>query len=188
VEERARITEIQDSLIDRYVEQKAVIKEGNRCRAMELELEIEELLREKEKIKHWAARWSAWADDRPPFERSAKLPKARVGRRGCVIRPVLARSSPLLLSLSSLVPVSPQTAGAVQYPPLSIGEDAQPPLPAKMMSQPVSPRQIEFGVSGSSLPPAKPPYGIDLDTDRLLMQPVPLNGASPVPPTRGGSS
>jgi hypothetical protein len=81
-----------------------------------------------------------------------------------------------------------QTAGAVQYPPLSIGEDAQPPPPAKMMSQPVSPRQIEFGVSGSSLPPAKPPYGIDLDTDRLLMQPVPLNGASPVPPTRGGSS
>ena len=56
VEERARITEIQDLLIDRYVEQKAVIKEGNRCRAMELELEIEELLREKEKIKHWAAR------------------------------------------------------------------------------------------------------------------------------------
>ena len=78
--------------------------------------------------------------------------------------------------------------GAVQYPPLPIGEDAQPPSPAKMMSQPVSPRQIEFGVSGSSLPPAKPPYGIDLDTDRLLMQPVPLNGASPVPPTRGGSS
>jgi hypothetical protein len=49
VEERARITEIQDSLIDRYVEQKTVIKEGNRCRAMELELEIEELLRGKRK-------------------------------------------------------------------------------------------------------------------------------------------
>ena len=56
VEERTRITEIQDSLIDRYVEQKAAIKEGNRRRAMELELEIEDLLREKEKIKHWAAR------------------------------------------------------------------------------------------------------------------------------------
>jgi hypothetical protein len=49
VEERARITEIQDSLIDRYVEQKAAIKEGNRRRAMELELEIEGLLREKRK-------------------------------------------------------------------------------------------------------------------------------------------
>ena len=55
VEERARITDIQDSLIDRYMEQKAAITEGNRCRAIELELEIAELLREKEKIKHWAA-------------------------------------------------------------------------------------------------------------------------------------
>lgn len=56
MEERARITEIQDWLIERYVEQKAVIKEGNRRRAMELELEIKELLREQEKIEHWAAR------------------------------------------------------------------------------------------------------------------------------------
>jgi hypothetical protein len=55
VEERAKITEIQDSLIERYVEQKEVIQEGNRCRAIELEFEIKELLREKDKIKHWAA-------------------------------------------------------------------------------------------------------------------------------------
>jgi len=55
VEERGRMTDIQDSLIDRYVEQHAAIQEGNRCRAIELEFEIKELLREKEKIKHWAA-------------------------------------------------------------------------------------------------------------------------------------
>jgi len=55
VEERARITEIQDSLIERYVEQKEAIHEGNRCRAIALEFEIKELLREKKKIKHWAA-------------------------------------------------------------------------------------------------------------------------------------
>ena len=55
VEERARITEIQDSLIERYVEQKEAIQEGNRCRATRLEFEIKELLREKDKIKHWAA-------------------------------------------------------------------------------------------------------------------------------------
>ena len=55
VEERARITQIQDSLIDRYVEQKEAIREGNGCRAMELEFEIKELLREKAKIKEWAA-------------------------------------------------------------------------------------------------------------------------------------
>ena len=54
VEERARITDIQDSLIDRYVEQKAAIKEGNRRRAIELEHEIAELLRRKNRIKHWA--------------------------------------------------------------------------------------------------------------------------------------
>ena len=55
VEERARITEIQDSLIERYVEQKEAIDEGDRCRAIALEFEIKELLCEKKKIKHWAA-------------------------------------------------------------------------------------------------------------------------------------
>jgi hypothetical protein len=55
VEERARISKIQDSLIDRYVEQKEAIQEGNRCRAVELESEIKELLREKAKIKQLAA-------------------------------------------------------------------------------------------------------------------------------------
>lgn len=54
-EERDRITDIQDLLIDRYVEQKEAILEGNRCRAIELEFEIKELRREQEKIKHWAA-------------------------------------------------------------------------------------------------------------------------------------
>ena len=55
VEERARISKILDSLIDRHVEQKEAIQEGNRCRAVELEFEIKELLREKAKIKQWAA-------------------------------------------------------------------------------------------------------------------------------------
>lgn len=48
-EERDRITDIQDLLIDRYVEQKDAVREGNRCRAIELEFEIKELRRE---IKH----------------------------------------------------------------------------------------------------------------------------------------
>ena len=54
-EEWARITEIQDLLIDRYVEQREALEEGKRCRAIELEFEIKELLHEKEKIKRWAA-------------------------------------------------------------------------------------------------------------------------------------
>jgi len=54
-EERSRITEIQDLLIDRYVEQREALSGGNRCRAIELEFEIKELLYEKAKIKQWAA-------------------------------------------------------------------------------------------------------------------------------------
>jgi hypothetical protein len=54
-EERDRITDIQDLLIERYVEQKEALQDGNRCRAIELEFEIKELRREKDKIKHWAA-------------------------------------------------------------------------------------------------------------------------------------
>jgi len=34
LEERARVTEIQDLLIDRYVEQKEALEEGKRCRAI----------------------------------------------------------------------------------------------------------------------------------------------------------
>jgi hypothetical protein len=81
-----------------------------------------------------------------------------------------------------------QTEGAVQYPPLSIGEDAQPPPPARMVPQLVLPRRLEFGVSGSGLPPIQPPYRIHPDTDRLPLQPAPVGGASPVPPpTRSGN-
>ena len=54
-EEWARITEIQDLLLDRYVEQKEALDEGNRCRAIKLEFEIKELLHEKKRIKQWVA-------------------------------------------------------------------------------------------------------------------------------------
>jgi hypothetical protein len=45
-----------------------------------------------------------------------------------------------------------QTGGAVQYPPASVGEDAQPPPPARMAPQSMSPRRIELGFSGPSEP------------------------------------
>jgi hypothetical protein len=51
-EKWGRITEIQDLLMDRYVEQKEAILEGNSCRAIELEFEIKELRREKDKIEY----------------------------------------------------------------------------------------------------------------------------------------
>jgi hypothetical protein len=44
--------------------------------------------------------------------------------------------------------------GALQYPPPSIGKDAQPPAPAGMMRQPVFPRRLELGISGSSTAPS----------------------------------
>ena len=54
-EERARITEIQDFLIDRYVEQREAVQQGDDARAKEIALEIKDLQREKEEIKEWAA-------------------------------------------------------------------------------------------------------------------------------------
>jgi hypothetical protein len=54
-EERARITEIQDFLLERYVEQKEALERGDDSRVKEIALEIKGLQREKEEIKEWAA-------------------------------------------------------------------------------------------------------------------------------------
>ena len=63
--------------------------------------------------------------------------------------------------------------GALQYPPRSVGEDAQPP-PARMLPQPVSPWRIELGVSGSSEPPSTQRFYIlsPLRSDRPGAPPV----------------
>ena len=58
-EERARITEIQDLLIERFVEHKEAIEEGQEVRAKELEGEISELQREKGNVTKWATVGSA---------------------------------------------------------------------------------------------------------------------------------
>jgi hypothetical protein len=54
-EERARITEIQDFLIERYVEQKEAFERGDNDCAKKIAREIKGLQREKEEIKEWAA-------------------------------------------------------------------------------------------------------------------------------------
>ena len=74
-----------------------------------------------------------------------------------------------------------QIEGAVQYPPPSIGEDAQPPPPARMVPKIVLSRRLELGTSGSSLPPADPPYPIRQDADWLPSQPTSFTRASEVP-------
>jgi hypothetical protein len=62
-----------------------------------------------------------------------------------------------LFACSGLVAADLRAAeleGALQYPPRSIGEDAQPPPPARMLPQPISPWRVELGVTGSSMPPS----------------------------------
>jgi len=69
--------------------------------------------------------------------------------------------------------------GALQYPPRSIGGDAQLPPPARMLPQPVSPWRIELGESGSSQPPS---------TQRFyILSPLRWDGPGAPPPTGGGA-
>jgi hypothetical protein len=58
-EERARIMQLQDLLIERFVEQRAAVAEGQEERVKTVEAEIDSLLREKEEIEKWAAVRSA---------------------------------------------------------------------------------------------------------------------------------
>ena len=61
----------------------------------------------------------------------------------------------VILGVTGADALGAELEGALQYPPPSIGEDAQPPPPARTLPQPVSPWRIELGVSGSSVPPAR---------------------------------
>ena len=64
--------------------------------------------------------------------------------------------SAAVLAFAALVGMEARSAeleGALQYPPRSVEQDAQPPPPAKTVPQLVSPRRIELGISGSSAPP-----------------------------------
>ena len=58
-EEQARIIELQDLLIERFVEQREAVAEGQEERVKTVEAEIDSLLREKEEIEKWAAASSA---------------------------------------------------------------------------------------------------------------------------------
>ena len=58
-EERARIAELQDLLIDRFVEQREATAEGEEERVKRLEAEIDDFLRKKEKVEKWATLGSA---------------------------------------------------------------------------------------------------------------------------------
>lgn len=58
-EERARITELQDLLIDCFVEHREATAKGEEERIRELEADIDDLLREKEEVEKWATAGSA---------------------------------------------------------------------------------------------------------------------------------
>jgi hypothetical protein len=82
--------------------------------------------------------------------------------------------SAVVLAFAALVSAEARSAeleGALQYPPPSVGEDAQPPSPARAVPQLVSPRRIELGISGSSPPPGSQRF--------LNRPPIPGPGAPP---------
>jgi hypothetical protein len=58
-EEKARIMALQDMLIERFVEHREAMAEGQEERVRTVEAEIDSLLREKEDIEIWAAVGSA---------------------------------------------------------------------------------------------------------------------------------
>ena len=58
-EKRARITDLQEALIDRFVGYREAVAEGQVARAKELQAEIDGLLRKKEEIEKWAVVGSA---------------------------------------------------------------------------------------------------------------------------------
>jgi hypothetical protein len=58
-EERARIMELQNLLIERFVEHRGAVAEGQEERVRILEAEIDSLLYEKKEIEKWAVAGSA---------------------------------------------------------------------------------------------------------------------------------
>ena len=93
----------------------------------------------------------------------------------------------LIAAIGSTAPITSsvtraQVGGALQYPPASIGEDAQPPSPALTVPLIVSPRRTELGFSGSSRPPAG--YGFRVDPTTKIELPFWL-GPLPAPPSAG---
>ena len=74
-EEQARITELQDLLIDRFVEHREATAAGQEERVATLEAEIDNLLREKKEIKQWALAGSA----QPPPTEAIEFQKNRIG-------------------------------------------------------------------------------------------------------------
>jgi hypothetical protein len=78
--------------------------------------------------------------------------------------------SALLIGLSN---ANAQIVGTVQYPPASVGEDAQPPPPARMAPQSMTPRRIELGFSG---PSERPGYSIPDARPRASPTPPPTVG------------
>jgi hypothetical protein len=52
-EEQARITELQELLIDRFIEYSEALEDGEQIRAAKLQAEIDALLREAEEMEKW---------------------------------------------------------------------------------------------------------------------------------------
>ena len=53
-EERAQLLDIQDRLIELFVDREETVAAGNASRARSLQHEIDELMEQRENISHWA--------------------------------------------------------------------------------------------------------------------------------------
>ena len=58
-EEQARVMQLQDLLIERFVEHREAVAEGQEERVRTVEAQIDSLLREKEEIEKWTTVGSA---------------------------------------------------------------------------------------------------------------------------------
>ena len=90
----------------------------------------------------------------PPRQRAEGFAFGRKNRLLHKLNFILFLAAPL--AFAALIGVNARSAeleGALQYPPLSIGKDAQPPPPARMVPPLVSPLRIELDGSGPSMPP-----------------------------------
>ena len=58
-EERARVMQLQDLLIERFIEHREAVAGGQETRVKTVGAEIDSILREKEEIEKWAAVGSA---------------------------------------------------------------------------------------------------------------------------------
>ena len=119
-----------------------------------------------EQVPSWSTRWrldrrACRLSQRDLVEPPGRLPGGSPQRGRLMHKLSIINGLAALLASVGLLgsdAVGAELEGALQYPPASVGADAQPPPPAGIVPKPLSPRRNESGVSGSSVPPKTQPF------------------------------